>query len=62
VTGVSTFAGCSSGVTDITISRESSGSLSVQVQIVRANDSDISPAASVAATSGCAAARRTQAV
>ncbi len=42
--------------------RQSSGSLSVQPQIVRANDSDISPAASAAATSGCAAARRTHAV
>jgi len=36
--------------------------LSVQAQIVRANDSDTSPEASTVATSGCAAARRTHAV
>ena len=36
--------------------------MSVQPQMVRATDSEIVPAASAAATSGCAAARRTHAV
>ena len=43
-------------------SRQSPGSLSVQAQIVRATDSDSSPAASAAATCGCAAALPAQAV
>ena len=36
--------------------------MSVHPQMVRATDSGIVPAASAAATSGCAAARRTHAV
>ena len=43
-------------------SRQSCGSLSVQEQIVRPNDSDNSPSASAAATCRCAAARRGHAV
>ena len=42
--------------------RQSSGSLSVHLQMVRANDSEISPAARTFTTSGCAAARRTHVV
>jgi len=38
------------------------GRVAQRIRFDRANDSDISPAASAAATSGWAAARRTQAV